>query len=99
VYSVTAAATWPDGKLDVGGAWSRCGTAGRPRSVTRVVSRKIETSETRATATNTASGQRRVRSLITTKATALSAIADGVLATLEKNPETLFRTWSRCSAR
>jgi len=47
-YSAIAAATCPEGKLDVGGAASSLGTAGRGRSTMKVVVTNTQTSRSTA---------------------------------------------------
>jgi hypothetical protein len=66
--------------------------------MTSVVSRKTPTSQISAAATNTAGRHRCVSSLMTRNATPLNAIAEGVSASVEKNPDTLFSLWFRCAA-
>ena len=57
-YSATAAPVCPDGKLDVGGATSSCGTAGRSRSITSAVNRKMLACRITAVISMTASAHR-----------------------------------------
>jgi len=63
-----------------------------------VVSKKTVTSETSVAATNTAGRHRWVSSLMMMNATPLNAIAEGVSASVEKNPVTWSSVWFRCAA-
>jgi hypothetical protein len=76
----TAAAVWPDGKLEVGGAMSKCLTGGRGRSTSSVIARKISTSLVTATATSIGSRQRRQVSAAPAAVSAAKAAIVGVLA-------------------
>lgn len=68
--SATDAPTCPEGKLEVGGAASRCGTSGRGRSTTRVTSRNTADCAATATAGKRASRSHRPRDTATRVTTA-----------------------------
>ena len=70
-YSTTAAAVWPEGKLEVGGAASSRCTAGRARSTSIVVVRNTVTSSTSAVARNASVRQRRRTPRIATTTAAM----------------------------
>src|SRR5450432_4283642 len=69
-YRATDAAVCPDGKLEVGGAWSSRTTFGRGRWTTSVVMTKIVTSPTITATTNSGS-----RHLLNTSAAVTTTIA------------------------
>src|SRR5215217_8744157 len=79
-YRQMAAAVCPEGKLEVGGAWSRWLTGGRRRSTSSVVARKMATSPATATATSIGSRQRRhthaVIATVTTARTVTVMVSD-----------------------
>ena len=75
-YRTIDAATCPEGKLEVGGPGSRCGTVGRSRSMTNVVVTKVVTSITSAPTRNAMCAQWRpiARTTTATAATPTTAM-------------------------
>ena len=92
-----AAPVWLDGKLDVGGAWSSCGTAGRARWTVAVMTRKISSSPTIATTVTSDSRQRPSDSRKPTKADAVTARATMVSAVMLPTCVTASRVGVQCS--
>ena len=80
-HRAMVAAVCPDGKLEVGGASSRCRTGGRSRSTSMVTTRKMATSPATATATSIGSRQRR-------QAKAANATASTARAVMVRVPPT-----------
>src|ERR671939_943238 len=85
-YRATAAAVWPEGKLEVGGAASRCFTGGRERSTRKVTVTKMATSPATATATSIGSRQRRhtqaVKATVTTARTVMVRVSASLVVRL-----------------
>lgn len=98
-YRATEAPTWPEGKLDVGGAASSWVTAGRGRSTNAVTTTKTADCAATETARNMASTRCATRGS-TSRAitqTRVTAMTTSVPASTESHLESVMVAPSRCA--